>query len=106
MLRDNEFREELKHIGIRQARPIIDAFKKAHAPIAKYFCNGKKTGMKVMNKDARIALDIVWHFVKQNIPVLPVHDSFIVQCQYEDELRLVMQQKYMKHTGGFRCRIH
>jgi len=33
----------------------------AHKPISHYFCKGKDTGMRIMNKDAKIALDIVNH---------------------------------------------
>jgi hypothetical protein len=98
-------RELLKKIGITRARPILDAFKEAHKPIAHYFCNGKDTGMRIMNLDSTIALEVVKHFAKQGKPILAIHDSFIVQRQYQRELRLVMNQTYSKHTGGFRCPI-
>ena len=105
MLKDKALRNELKTIGITKARPVIEEFKKAHKPISEYFCKGKKTGLKIMNKDAKIALDVVDHFAKKGIPILPVHDSFIVQRQYKKELMHVMKQTYGKHTGGFRCKI-
>lgn len=98
-------RKSLKEIGITRARPSIDAFKQAHKPIAHHFCNGKKTGMRIMNLDAQIALDIIKHFTKQNIPILSIHDSFIVQKRYKNELWQVMHRTYHKHTGGFRCPI-
>jgi len=98
-------REALKEIGITRARPLITAFREAHKPIDHYFCNGSETGLRVMNLDARIALDIVDHFAKQRIPILAIHDSFIVQYRYKDELKQTMSQTYKKHTGGFRCPI-
>jgi hypothetical protein len=105
-LRNNhDERKALQGIGITRARPLMDAFKEAHKPIVHYFCNGKDAGMKIMNRDAAIALDVVQHFAKQNIPILAVHDSFLVQRQYEAELKRVMQSIYSKHTGGFRCAI-
>lgn len=85
-------------------RTIMDKFFEAHKPIAHYFCHGKVTGMKLMNKDAKIALDIINHFAKKNVPILCVHDSFIVQKQYEEELNLVMKNTYKRHTG-FRINV-
>lgn len=92
-------RDQLKKIGITSARPIIQAFKEKHQPITHHFCTGKETGLKIMNLDATIALDIVKHFTSQKIPILAIHDSFIVQEQYGDELRKTMAQIYRKHTG-------
>ena len=54
-----------------------------------------------MNLDAKIALEVIKHFVKQDKPILDVHDSFIVQAQYRDELFQVMQKVYQQKTGGF-----
>ncbi len=105
-LRDNPSeRRALKDIGITRARPLIDAYKKEHELISEHFCKGKHTGMRIMNKDAEIALEVVKHFAKQNIPILAVHDSFIVKLQYEKELHETMQRVYSKHTGGFRIKI-
>jgi len=98
-------RERLKKLGISKARPIMNAFIDKHKTIARYFFSGKDSGLKVMNKDAQIALDIVNHFVKKNIPILAVHDSFIVQKKYQSALRETMKRIYKKHTKGFRCPV-
>ena len=103
-------REKLKEIGITRARPLIEKLREAHEQIAHYFCNGNHTGLRIMNLDARIALDIVHHFAKKNIPILAVHDSFIVQGKYKDELWEVMESTYEKHTyekhtDGYKCKI-
>lgn len=98
-------REKLKEIGITRARPLIDKFRKAHKKIDHYFCNGNDTGLRIMNLDSRIALDVVHHFAKKNIPILAIHDSFIVQEKYKEELRQVMEVTYEKHTKGYKCKI-
>ncbi|OPL09443.1 MAG: hypothetical protein AVO38_10985 [delta proteobacterium ML8_D] len=105
LFRNHEERDKLGQIGITRARPLIEAFKEAHRPISGHFCNGKDTGLRVMNCDAAIALEVVDHFAKQNIPILAIHDSFVVQEQYRAELLKTMQRAYRKHTG-FRCPIH
>ena len=98
-LRNGENREQLHNIGIYRVKPLMDAFREVHKPIADYFSRGKDSGMKLMNKDSKIALDVVNYFAKQNIPILSVHDSFIVQEQYREELHRVMLTVYKKHTG-------
>jgi len=102
---DHKLRKKLQKIGITRARPMIKGFKKAHSPIAHYFCSGKETGMKIMNKDSQIALYVIKHFASQKKPILAVHDSFIVQKKYRDELYEVMDEAYRRHTGGFTCLI-
>jgi hypothetical protein len=97
--------DRLREIGIHKASQVIDAFSRAHEPIAHHFCNGKDTGLRVMNKDARIALQVVDYFSEQGIPVLAIHDSFIVQEQYRDELYEIMDKSYREITGGFTCPI-
>jgi len=84
-------------------RKIIDKFKQKHERIKEYFFS--RAGLKLMNKDAKIALDIVSHFIDKGIPILPVHDSFIVQAKYSTELKQVMESTYKHHTGGFDCEV-
>ena len=99
LARNNKERTMLHSIGITRARPFIDAFREQHQAIAHHFCTGKETGLRIMNLDAKIALDIVNHFARQNIPVMAVHDSFIVQQYHKDELRRTMQRTYQRYTG-------
>jgi len=97
-------RSALEAKGITEAKQLIKAFKDAHPKIAHRFCTGD-VGMKLMNKDSKIALDIVQHFTNQGIPILCVHDSFLVQEQHRDELEKVMKRAYKKHTNGFRIGV-
>jgi hypothetical protein len=98
-------RKQLKKIGITNARPLMEAYDREHSPINHFFCNGKETGLRVMNLDAKIALDIVYDYAKKGIPILAVHDSFIVQQQYQDLLRDTMLHRYQQHTKGFTINI-
>lgn len=101
----NAKKEELKALGIDKAKPLMEAMIKAHPAIKHYFCSGSKVAMRFMNKDAEIALDIINHFTKKNIPILSIHDSFIVEEQYEAELEEVMKSVYKKHTKGFKIEV-
>ncbi len=98
-------RKQLKKLGITRARPLMKKMMEVHKPIAHHFCSGKKNGLKVMNKDAQIALSVIEHFTKQGFPILAVHDSFLVQRKYLKELKQVMKRTYYQHTNGFRIQI-
>jgi len=42
---------------------------------------------------------VISHFIKQEIPILSMHDSFLIERKYKDDLELVMKEKYYKITG-------
>lgn len=89
--------------GLKIKDDLIPMFKEIHAPISHYFC--KSTGLKVMNFDAKIALEIIKHFAGKRIPILAIHDSFIVFKYLKDELKEVMQSSYKRLTKGFDCPV-
>lgn len=99
---DHDLYRAVNAISHRTAE-LMERFKKAHPAIAHHFC--QRVGLKLMRLDARIALEVVESFTSRDLPILSIHDSFIVQRDKEGELREVMQAAYRKHTGGFTCPI-
>lgn len=97
-------RAELAAIGITSSEPLIKRYLIKHKPIAKYFCQKKDNGLTLMNKDSKIALDILKHFTQEGIPILCIHDSFIVEEKYEARLIKIMAKVYTAHTG-FTCEL-
>lgn len=95
--------------GFEPLSPEIDvekavaAFLSANGPIAEAF-NEPGQALRVQYRDARIAGRIIAHFVRQQIPILPVHDSFIVQEKHAAELAKVMVREYRRETG-FDCPV-
>ena len=79
-------------------KPIIAAAKQYHTPIAD--CFGSGIGIKLQNYDARIAVNVVSHFTAKGVPCLPIHDSFIVEKRYKQELKDVMVSSYKKLFNG------
>lgn len=77
----------LSGVGMKW-KDVREAVIKAHKPIEQYFFKG--IGNKLQYEDSRIAERIMLHFAKQDIPVYPVHDSFIMHHGYRDELKDVM----------------
>jgi hypothetical protein len=68
-----------------------------HEPIARYFFTG--TGLRLQYRDASIAEKVMMHFAKQDIPCLCIHDSFIVQRRYANELETVMKEVALEELG-------
>jgi hypothetical protein len=60
-----------------------------------YLCSDQ--GITLMNKDGMIAADIMNRLTDKGIPVLTVHDSFIVQRHHFSELRVAMMMACLKH---------
>ncbi len=97
--------ESLRRKGIINSTSLIKQIINHHSKIAHHFFSNKENGLRTMNLDSKIALDVLYHFAKKGIPILSIHDSFIVQHEYKGELRKVMQSNYSKHSHGFRIKI-
>ena len=82
---------------------VVSRIKSAHSPISKYFGSG--VGLQLQNEDSLMALEIVHYFAQKGIACLPVHDSFIVQKQYENELRQIMLTTFAKYNNNYKCKI-
>ena len=61
---------------------------------------GTGIGLKFQRIDSDIAAETMLHFAKSNIPVLPVHDSFIMHKGYEEILSKVMADAFKARTGS------
>ena len=76
-------------IKLKQFTPLI---KKHHEKIKNSFGTG--AGIKLQKFDAMIAEEIINHFTNLDIPVLCIHDSFIISADKTEELDKVMQEKF------------
>lgn len=86
----------LKHDTLR---PYCNAFIEAHKEIRSKFYKG--LGIKFQNIDSNISSRIIKHFTDKNILVLCIHDSFIINSQYKDELKELMEREYLAEFPGF-----
>ncbi|MGO9019642.1 MAG: hypothetical protein ACLQVJ_14970 [Syntrophobacteraceae bacterium] len=97
-------REEFEVVNVLRRHGIsvsqlVDMFEELHHPISQYFYSG--IGLDLQYRDSRIALKVIHHFNQRRIPVLAVHDSFIIQSRYADQLHSIMSKSYMSvmHTS-------
>lgn len=60
---------------------------------------GTGVGMLLQREDSDLAEKIMLHFVEKGIPILPIHDSFIVEAQHQNELVATMCNTFQAEYG-------
>ena len=96
LLKDYDLYQIKKRYNLK-TNELFSKFEDAHPTISKYLRSG--VGIKLQNVDSRIAESVLKYFTKKEIPCLCVHDSFLVDEKYEDELCDVMKESYQKYLG-------
>lgn len=81
-----------------RVKPVLDEFLKKHSPIAGRFFD-PTLGVRLQNLDASIAEEVILKFVERGIPILPIHDSFIVPKEHDDLLRSTMAEVFERQIG-------
>lgn len=76
---------------------LLDAFTDRFPHLRGLMCADQ--GIRLMNVDARIAEKVHRHFTQQGVPVLSVHDSFIIDYTRVGELRRVMAEASASVVG-------
>ena len=76
---------------------IIEFIEEKHKLIKDFIGSG--IGIQLMRIDSDIASDVMENLRLKNIFASPVHDSFVVKKQHEQDLREEMERCYFKHVG-------
>ena len=86
----------LSQYGVKWA-VLSAAIIERHKPIAHHFYTG--IGKELQKIDSDIAEDVMLHFAKMRVPVLPIHDSFVMHHGYEKELQDAMGKAFRDRFG-------
>ena len=78
---------------------LLDAFIEEYPDLAPFMCTGK--GLQLMYIDSCIAEQVIDHFTNLSIPILCLHDSFIVPFDHVLELRVMMVKAGSSFTRRF-----
>ena len=73
-----------------QLAELLRGFINKHPQFENILCTGQ--ALRLMNIDSQIANMVIDHFTQKDIPVLCIHDSFIIQYDKEPELRRILDQ--------------
>lgn len=76
---------------------LSDAILRVHKPIAHRFYTG--VGGMLQRMDSDIAEMVMLHFASDGIPILPVHDSFLMHDGHKDGLKAAMEEAFFKVVG-------
>ena len=78
---------------------LLNKFIIENKPIEHYLCADR--GVELMAIDGRITTRIINHFTHRKIPVLTVHDSYVIQSEYEQQLIDQMALAAKAEIGDF-----
>ena len=78
----------------KKLEQLVNLFREKHQNIKEWLNSGK--GSIIQNYDSCVASKVINHFTKKQIPVLCIHDSFIVKKKYEKELKQVMKDSLVE----------
>jgi hypothetical protein len=89
-----------RQLGINhhKAKAIVDAILKRHDAIRAMLCND--WGIKLMNVDARIMVQVMNALVARGIPCIGIHDSIVVQHRFEGHALAEMEKSWAQNSKG------
>ena len=93
---------DLKRTGLTLRELSQCVFEKQHA-ITDAFYTGQ--GLRLQYIDSQWAEQIMLHFANKGVPVLPVHDSFIIAAQHQQDLVAVMKRVFSERFAGADIRV-
>jgi hypothetical protein len=86
-----------KKLTNEQLALLLSHLKRKHAPIAHKLASG--AGIDLMHTDSQITEIIIQRFTQRGIPMLTVHDSYIVPFGYDYLLKRTMEEAFEIVTG-------
>jgi len=98
----NKLNGKRKEHGINSHESLyemLEAIKARHRPIADFLASGE--GIMLQREDSDIAVDIINQHIKMSVPILTVHDSFIVPRMFEPFTKDIMNQAYGKLVSKY-----
>ena len=92
--------KDLKILGLKSQEDLRMMFYKKHEAvnIGEQIKSG--WGLKSQYLDSKIALKVMHTFALEDIPVLPVHDSFVIRLGFQHDLQEMMLQAFEEEVSG------
>ena len=89
-----------RQLGINhdKAKAIVNAILKRHDAIRAMLCDD--WGIKLMNVDASIMVQVMNALVAQGIPCIGIHDSIVVQRRFEGYALAEMEKSWAQNSKG------
>jgi hypothetical protein len=81
----------------KQLSILLDGLRQKHPRIADDLASD--AGIELMNEDSRITEHVIKRFTERRLPVLTIHDSYIVNWSYDDLLQQALKEAFSIVTG-------
>lgn len=94
---DAKYGDPMKNATDKQLQLLLSEFIKCYPHLEKFLCSDQ--GIYLMRQDSDIAAEVIRLMTRRGIPVLCVHDSFIVDVFHWVELREAMTLAAMRIAG-------
>ena len=94
---DKKKNDPHKRLTNEQLQNLLDAFTDKHPTLKEALNSGK--ALELMNKDSQIANMVIDYFTQKDIPILCIHDSFIIQHDKQHELERVLGMASVQVAG-------
>ena len=86
--------EDKEVYTLGNAKSVMALIEMNYSDFSEMFCNEDSFGRVLQNLDSHLAADILEVFVLKEIPILCVHDSFVVAKEHLELLVLTMADKF------------
>jgi len=83
---------------------VFDEIRNAHHPIEHFFFTGLASDLQFM--DSEITAQIIEHFTEHYIPVLTIHDSYVIEEEFASVLVDVMMASFREVTRILEARMY
>ncbi|MFG6573899.1 hypothetical protein ACGYLO_20255 [Sulfitobacter sp. 1A13353] len=99
--------KELLSMRLRagKAGELYEAFWDRHDAVRPHTDGSSPAWVELQALDAQIALKVLCYLAEQEIPAVPIHDSFIVPAKYEAECREAMEKGFADYAPGISVAI-
>ena len=91
--------EELGNLEDEYLDPLIDSFLEKHEPLKGFIFRAKDLGNTLQCVDSMLAEKVLLSFAMDNIPVLPMHDSFRIDARLYQKLEERMHRVIIENFG-------
>lgn len=91
------YSKQYQPLNDKRLKRYIEAIRMKHKPIANYL--GRTGGMELQYLDSQITEEILSTFTRRGIPVLAVHDSYLIWEEFAWDLKWEMNKVWGKFSG-------
>lgn len=74
------------------ARTVLREAESYHSPIKSMFYSS--IGLKTMNLDAKICDRVINGSIDKSVPILSIHDGFVLPLSFKEEIKHIMKESY------------